>query len=145
MKPAPYSFLMNTVIAFAHVAHVNQFRRDKTTPYITHPEKVANLVKPDYHAEMTAWLHDVLEDTNTSIADLQQLGAPYYLPEPVIDAVVLLTKKKNEPYKDYLEKVKRNPIARKVKIADMVSNLMDAPTKRQIEKYTQGLFSLANC
>jgi len=44
------------------------------------------------------------------------------IPTAVIDAVCVLTKNRNEDYFSYLEKVKHNPIARKVKLADLQHN-----------------------
>ena len=45
-------------------------------------------------------------------------------------------------YEDYLGGIKGNPIAKKVKIADMLSNLSDHPSDRQIVKYAKGLLLL---
>ena len=42
----------------------------------------------------------------------------------------------------YLARVKENPIALKVKIADMLCNLADDPTPRQVEKYRKGMLFL---
>jgi len=50
--------------------------------------------------------------------------------------------RKTKSYEDYLEDVKKNPLARTVKIADMLSNLADNPTKNQIIKYSKGLLYL---
>ncbi len=122
----------------ARQAHAGQFRRDGVTPYIVHPEAVASRVfKPEEKA--TAWLHDVLEDTHMTKQDLLDAG----IPENVVEAVVIMTKTEGVSYSDYLVKVKENPIARVVKIADMNSNLADTPTPKQIAKYAEGLKFLA--
>jgi (p)ppGpp synthase/HD superfamily hydrolase len=86
----------------------------------------------------TAWLHDVLEDTNETSKTLYDAGIPY----GVIRAVETLTKTKNVSYDEYLNGVKLNWIAKKVKVADMLHNLSDAPTDRQIIKYANGLLFL---
>ncbi len=44
------------------------------------------------------------------------------LPETVVTAVQILTKKKGQDYQLYLEFVKSNPIARRVKLADLKHN-----------------------
>ncbi len=119
----------------AYKAHEGQFRRDGKTPYIQHPEAVANLVGKNFLAPAVAWLHDVLEDTNVTAKNLKEQG----ICDEVIDAVVLLTKKPNVEYNDYLAIIKQNPLAKRVKVADMLSNLNDEPTAKQVLKYTHGL------
>ena len=51
---------------YAAIAHNGQFRKDKKTPYITHPARVANLFENQYSYRYqyvaAAWLHDVMED-----------------------------------------------------------------------------------
>jgi (p)ppGpp synthase/HD superfamily hydrolase len=128
--------LIVTARNFAQMVHINQFRRDGTTPYFKHVDGVARLVKPqkpEYIA--TAYLHDVIEDTDYSSMDLQKIG----MPKMVVDAVLILTKFDHQPYEEYLKKVKENAIARAVKIADMTYNLNDTPSQKQIEKYKKGL------
>ena len=118
----------------AREAHSGQFRRDGVTPYIVHPEAVASRVTtPEEKA--TAWLHDVLEDTQKTQQDLLNAG----IPQNVVNAVVIMTKTPGVSYMDYLVNVKNDPIARVVKIADMNSNLADTPTPKQIAKYAEGL------
>ena len=123
----------------ARKAHDKQFRRDGVTPYITHPEAVAKkLHNEDDNTIAAAWLHDVLEDTSETPDSLRDAG----IPEEVITAVQKLTSKNGEPYEDYLEVLKANTIARKVKVADMLHNLSDEPTTKQILKYANGLVKL---
>lgn len=118
----------------ARQAHHGQFRRDGVRPYIVHPEAVASRVETD-HQKAVAWLHDVLEDTATTAEDLRAAA----IPENIIEAVQLLTKSPNIPYADYLAKVRANELAKAVKVADMLSNLADTPTEKQILKYAKGL------
>jgi (p)ppGpp synthase/HD superfamily hydrolase len=122
----------------AHKAHKDQKRKGTGQSYIDHPRAVADRVKQrggDYLMICTAWLHDVIEDSDYKISDLKRLG----MPDDVITAVDLLTKKEGVSYMDYLKGIKNNPIARDVKIADMLSNLADQPSDKQILKYTKGL------
>lgn len=125
---------LQSAILIATEAHQNQFRRDGKTPYITHPQKVANLVESK-DAKAVAWLHDVLEDSDFTVKDLFDRG----IPEHIVDAVVILTKSSLYTYEEYLERVKENELAKTVKIADMMANLSDTPTQKQVEKYTKGL------
>ena len=63
-------------------------------------------------------MHDVLEDSPYTAEELILAG----LPETVVTAVQVLTKKKGQDYQQYLELVKSNPIARCVKLADLKHN-----------------------
>ncbi len=57
-----------------------------------------------------------------------------------MDAVIALTHlHEAESYEQAILRAKANPIARKVKIADNLSNLSDAPTNKQIIKYSKSL------
>ena len=120
----------------AAAAHAGQFRRDGVTPYLSHPAAVAMRLKNESEEVIAAaWLHDVLEDTTTTKADLEKAG----IPAPVIQAVAKLTHEDAVAYELYLTGIKGDPICKKVKIADMLSNLADSPTDRQILKYARGL------
>lgn len=60
---------------FAREAHEGQFRTDGVTPYITHPEQVAEIlavVSGDPEVIAAGWLHDTLEDTDTKPEQLIQ-------------------------------------------------------------------------
>ena len=122
----------------AEQAHAGQFRRDGVTPYVTHPERVARRVAGDPDAEAVAWLHDVLEDTDETEEALLAAGVTQH----IIDAVTVMTKAPSIDYDAYLARIKSNPLACKVKVQDMLDNLSDAPTERQIVKYARGLLFL---
>jgi (p)ppGpp synthase/HD superfamily hydrolase len=105
--------------------------------YITHPEFVAGQVTGD-EAKAVAWLHDVVEDTNITFDDLRAAG----LSEAVIEAVNAITKRDNEDYETYLERVATNPLAKAVKLADLTHNMdtsrlkiVDDKTRARLEKY----------
>lgn len=111
---------MKDFVKKAHEIATNAHKGQKDKAgldYIKHPEFVANLVNAE-EEKATAYLHDTLEDTALTIDDLRESG----IPEAVINAVSVLTKNKAEEYFDYLKKVKENPIARKVKLADLKHN-----------------------
>lgn len=120
----------------ARIAHENQFRRDGVTPYVAHLEAVvAKLDDESDEVRAVAWLHDTLEDTKFTDFGLRENG----IPEEVVAVVRILTHKRGVSYEDYLLKVKENPVALKVKIADMLHNIGDSPTKAQTLKYVKGL------
>ncbi len=125
---------------FARLFHAGQFRRDGITPYTKHLEDVVGRVPSTTMGFLraTAWLHDVLEDTEATKGDLGTAG----FPEAVIEAVIVLTRTE-QPYDEYLSDVRDNSLAKEVKIADMISNLADSPTESQIAKYAKGLAYLS--
>jgi (p)ppGpp synthase/HD superfamily hydrolase len=127
--------MIDRAYQIAYRAHKGRFRRDGVTPYIRHPGDVARRVGGDPIAVAVAWLHDVLEDSSFTLKDLLERGIP---PE-VVDAVYILTHRRDIKYEDYIAVIARHPVARKVKIADILSNLNDNPTDKQIEKYARAL------
>ena len=97
----------------AHLGQVDKAGED----YIKHPEKVASFVKTD-EEKAVAYLHDVIEDTELTLEDLHE----YEFSKEVIEAVDIITKKKGEDYQSYLNSVKKNKLARAVKLADLRHN-----------------------
>ena len=104
-------------IQIAVSAHVGQV--DKAgQPYILHPLRVMFSVETP-HERLAAVLHDVVEDTEITIDDLADEG----FPTEVLDAIQALTKLKGESRLDAAMRAVRNPIARKVKLADLADNM----------------------
>ncbi len=130
--------LIKLARGIAFEAHEGQFRRGGEVPYIEHPRAVAERVGADPDAKVVAWLHDVLEDTHITADNLLARG----IPQRLIDCVQLLTKSRETVYDAYLDRIAACPIAARVKVADMLSNLADAPSKKQIRKYAKGLLRL---
>ena len=118
-------------------AHKGQFRRDGITPYIVHPQDVANRVDST-DSKVVAWLHDVIEDCDITSEELKEKG----FSNEQVNAIKLLTKTKGITYEQYLDNICKSPLATNVKIADMISNLADSPTDNQIKKYAIGLYKL---
>ena len=65
-----------------------------------------------------AILHDTIEDTEVTADYLLEKG----IPKHIVDAVQLLSKPENEDYETYLKRVKENPLAKQVKLADLAHN-----------------------
>lgn len=97
----------------AHLGQIDKAGED----YIKHPEKVASFVKTD-EEKAVAYLHDVIEDTELTLEDLNEYG----FSKEVIEAVDIITKKRGEDYQSYLNLVKKNKLARAVKLADLRHN-----------------------
>ena len=108
--------MIDIALAIAKKAHEGQV--DKAgVDYIQHPLYVANQVTTEQE-KATALLHDVIEDSDVTADDLLKAG----LPNEVVTAIQILTKKKGQSYQEYLEKVKSNNLARVVKLADLKHN-----------------------
>ena len=88
--------------------------------YINHPIAVSKMVEDETNPNLkiAAILHDVIEDTCVDESVIRKLFG-----DEIADAVVALTKVRGESYEDYLHRVARNEIARKVKIADISHNM----------------------
>lgn len=87
-------------------------------PYILHPLRLM-LKMQTSEQQIVAILHDILEDTDTTVVDLISLGFNH----DIIEAIQLLTKKDGESRIDAAYRVVQNPIARAVKLADVSDNM----------------------
>lgn len=137
--------MLNLIKAFIVAIKAHQGQKDKGgKPYILHPIRVALNVKGK-DERIVALLHDVIEDTNYTIDNLD------FLTKEQKDALLLLTHDKSVPYMEYIRKVKKNKIASKVKLADLEQNMnlkrlktvSDKDLKR-LEKYTRAKEILLN-
>ena len=86
-------------------------------PYLYHPIHLAEQMN-DEVTVTAALLHDVLEDSPMTAAELRAAG----ISPQAVDAVVLLTRPAEMPYLDYVERIRSNPIACAVKCADLRHN-----------------------
>lgn len=121
-------------------AHKNQV--DKSgMPYVFHPFHVAEQMT-DEATTIVALLHDVVEDTDYTLEDLAAEG----FGKDILEAVALMTHEDDVPYLDYVAKLKDNPIARAVKLADLAHNSdlsrigeIDDKTRERLEKYKKAM------
>ena len=121
-------------------AHKNQV--DKSgMPYVFHPFHVAEQMT-DEATTIVALLHDVVEDTDYTLEDLAAEG----FGKDILEAVALMTHEDDVPYLDYVAKLKDNPIARVVKLADLAHNSdlsrigeIDDETRERLEKYQKAI------
>ena len=111
-----YTEKTKKALALCFEAHKNQV--DKAgMPYVFHPFHLAEQAKTEEEA-ITALLHDVVEDTDTTLDDLAEMGFGV----SVIEALRLLTHQDGVDYFDYVKEISKNEIARAVKIADLTHN-----------------------
>ena len=111
-----YTPLTKKALRLCFDSHKEQ--TDKTgLPYVFHPFHLAEQMD-DELSTVCALLHDVVEDTEITLNDLEAMG----FPSAVTEVLALLTHAPEVPYMDYVAKIKTNPVATGVKIADLLHN-----------------------
>lgn len=128
----------------AERAHAGQTDRGGK-PYINHPMAVASGVEGDL-AKTAALLHDTVEDTDLTIDSIRVIFG-----DEVAEIVSLLTHREGVPYMEYVENIKKNPIAVEIKKSDLRHNLDPSrlghePTEKDLkrfEKYKAAMACLA--
>ncbi len=137
-----YSIDVAAARALATKAHEGQ--TDKAgLPYITHPERVAlRMESPEL--QVIGWLHDTVEDTTLTVKDIAERFGP-----ETAASVDAISRRDGEKWSGYLDRVAANPMARQVKISDLIdnSNLSRIPhvTLKDVErqkKYNKALKKL---
>ena len=135
-----YTPLTKKAMQICFKAHKDQLDKGGL-PYVFHPFHLAEQM--DTEAEIcTALLHDVVEDTGCTLDDLRAEG----FTEEIISAVSHMTHEKGTPYLDYVRAMRSDPIARKVKLADLKHNStlerLDQPAEKDLkrrEKYLKAM------
>lgn len=110
-----YTSMTNKAMRLAYRAHHGQLDYNGI-PYIFHPFHLAEQMDDEVSC-CVALLHDTVEDTDVTLDDLKA-----EFPSEVTDAVALLTHDKHLDYFEYVRAIKENPIAKKVKLADLSHN-----------------------
>lgn len=110
-----YSTDIEAAKALAKEMHAGQV--DKAgLPYITHPQRVAErLESPE--AKVVGWLHDTVEDTALTVGDIEARFGP-----ETAAAVDAVSRREDESWSDYIDRVAQNPVGRLVKISDLIDN-----------------------
>ena len=123
----------------AHAGQVDKAGKD----YILHPITVASYMDTDIEKTI-AYLHDVLEDTDVTVDALRKI-----FPNEIVDTLITLTHRKDESYFEYIQRVSKSKLAKKVKVADLLHNLditrIKEPTKQdyeRLEKYKKAILYL---
>lgn len=135
-----YTEMTKKAMTIAYNAHHGQ--KDKSgIPYVFHPFHVAEQME-DEDSAVVALLHDVVEDTPITFSDLEKEG----FSGEILGALKLLTRKKGVSYQDYIKKIKENPLATKVKLADLAHNRdtsrldkMTKPDEERLKRYEQAV------
>jgi len=135
-----YTAMTKKALKLCFQAHKEQ--TDKSgMPYVFHPFHLAEQME-DEITTTVALLHDVVEDTSCTLSDLRDMG----FPDTVLDAITEMTHDKSVPYLEYVAKLKENPVARTVKLADLRHNsdlsrldVVDGKALSRVEKYRKAI------
>lgn len=135
-----YTELTKKAMKLCFEAHKNQV--DKSgMPYIFHPMCLAEKMDTE-ESIIVALLHDVVEDTDYTLDDLREMG----FGDAVIEALTLMTHDPSVPYMDYVKVIGTNPLATKVKLADLRHNsdlgrldLVDQKALSRVGKYSEAI------
>jgi (p)ppGpp synthase/HD superfamily hydrolase len=129
---------LERAIEIATEAHKGQ--KDKYgAPYLGHVSRVMNAGETDQEKIVGA-LHDVVEDTPWTFDDLRREG----FSAAIIEAVRCLTKKsEDEDYDEFTERVRKNPLAVRVKLNDLRDNMdirrMTEVTEKDVKRLNKYL------
>ena len=135
-----YTALTKKALRLCFDAHVDQV--DKTgMPYVFHPFHLAEQM-PDEKTTVVALLHDVIEDTDYTLDDMKNMG----FSDDILSAIALMTHDDGVPYMEYVALIKKNPIAKMVKLADLRHNSdmsrldkVTAHDRERAEKYKKAI------
>ena len=135
-----YTGLTKKAMKLCFEAHKDQ--KDKSgLPYVHHPFHLAEQMETE-DTTIVALLHDVVEDTEYTLDDIRAMG----FPERIIEALSYMTHDDAVPYLDYVAKIKENPIATAVKMADLKHNsdlsrlaVVDEKALKRVEKYRKAM------
>lgn len=115
-----YTKMTKKALQICFSAHKDQFDKGNM-PYVFHPYHLAEQMTSEKTIAV-ALLHDVVEDTSVTLNDLRGHG----FPEDVVEAVRVLTHSKpklsDSEYEEYIKTISKNPLAREVKLADLIHN-----------------------
>ena len=127
-----YTPLTKKALQICFEAHKDQVDKSDL-PYIHHPLHLAEQMT-DEVTTIVALLHDVLEDSPITMDQLAEEG----FPAEALEAIALMTHGDDVDYMDYVKKIKQNPIAKAVKLADLAHNSdttrLDVVTAKDLER-----------
>ncbi|WP_412069368.1 HD domain-containing protein [Rubrivirga sp. IMCC43871] len=132
---------LERAIAIAAQAHAGQTDKGGA-PYILHPLRVM-LRLHDADAQIAGVLHDVVEDTDWTLDQLRAEG----FSDAVVRAVDHLTRRDDETYPAFVGRAGADPVAARVKVADLEENMdlsrIPEPTDKDRERLARYVRALA--
>ena len=129
---------LERAIELAVTAHRGQKDRSGR-PYILHPLWLMQQFE-DTGAMIVAVLHDTVEDSSLTLQDLESEG----FSEEIVEAIDALTRRKEETYEQFILRLKPQPLALRIKLADIEHNLdvrrlsqLNKDDLKRVDKYHQ--------
>jgi (p)ppGpp synthase/HD superfamily hydrolase len=124
--------LLEQAISLAVLKHAGQTQKNGD-PYVLHPLHLMCQMRTE-DERIVAVLHDVVEDTDVTLDELAQMGFSAI----VLEALDLLTHDPDVDYADYVAAIRPNPLARRIKMADLRHNMdilrLATITDRDVER-----------
>lgn len=138
--------LVERALQAALLAHLGQIDKGGDQPYILHPLRMGIQMMTDEDFAL-AILHDVLEHSSM---DIETLAAePYCIPRKILDDLMILVRRSEEPYFDYIQRIleEGSPAAIQIKMAELRDNmnlvrLDHDPTAEELSRQAQYQVSL---
>jgi (p)ppGpp synthase/HD superfamily hydrolase len=134
MKKTP---TLADAISLATEAHRGHYDKSGVS-YIQHSLRIMHRMNTRTE-QIVGVLHDIMEDTPITRQVLKEKGYS----QEVIDSLDHLTKREGEQYEDFIMRCRTNPIALKVKIADLEDNMdlrrLDKVTENDLERLNKYL------
>jgi len=137
--------VIEKAILIAVNAHRHQVDKGGN-PYIFHPLRLM-FSREDETEKICAVLHDVIEDTDVTLDYLREQG----FSEEVLSALDALTRRKDETYEEFIDRIIENKLACNVKLADLNDNMdisrIKNPTEKdyeRLEKYKKAKYKILN-
>lgn len=144
-------FFAAAMLELARKGHEGQKRKDGK-PYITHPievERIASVMADNQRMSRMekevissiAYGHDLLEDTDVSVKDIEHVlrtaGAGQLQTLAVVEGIQMLSRPSKEDIGilEYLEPIRRHSFPKIVKLADLQHNLSDLKPGNLYDKY----------
>jgi (p)ppGpp synthase/HD superfamily hydrolase len=113
-------------------------------PYILHPLRVMAQMQTEAE-QIVAVLHDVVEDTDVTLDALRQMG----FSEEIVEAIDHLSRRDDETYEQFIQRIKPNPLAVRVKLGDLRDNMdlrrnatLDEKALERFQRYRKAWFEL---
>ena len=137
---------LERAIEIAAKAHAG--KKDKAgAPYILHPLRVMLKLSSE-EEQITAVLHDVIEDSDLRLDDIRREG----FSRTIVAAIDSVTMRKGETYNQFIVRAAANPIGRRVKLADLEDNCdlsrLASPTRQDQDrmiKYRRAIELIMKC
>ena len=115
-------------------------------PYILHPLRVMAQMQTEAE-QIVAVLHDVVEDTDVTLDDLRRMGYS----EEIVTALDHLSRRDDESYEQFIQRIKPHPLAVRVKLGDLRDNMdlrrnakLDEKALKRFQRYRKAWFELTS-